>query len=82
MPMWPRDLGRRRDFNLTLMDEAGTYPALQLALGDAVYGATEDLVYTVVPTAPPNEYGWSEIAWIGIEQIRLWGAIALGRVRK
>jgi hypothetical protein len=41
-----------------------------------LYSATPSLVYTVAPYEEPNEFGFSEVAWTGVENLRLWGAIA------
>ena len=69
-------LGSRREFVLTIMDGRGSYPRTHFRSADAVYVATPDLVYTVAPCEAPNEFGFSEIAWADVGEIRLWGALA------
>ena len=49
---------------------------MQFRVGDFLYSSSNSLVYTVAPIEEPNEYGFSEVAWTGIENLRLWGAIA------
>jgi hypothetical protein len=68
--------GRRREYVLCVLDKRGSYPAARIETDRAVYVASKDLVYTAVLSEPPNEYGFSEIAWLNVGEIRLWGAIA------
>jgi hypothetical protein len=42
----------------------------------ALYRADSSLVFTVVPSEPPNEWGWNELAWADLGEIRFWGALA------
>jgi hypothetical protein len=30
----------------------------------------------VVPSEPPNDWGWNELAWADVGEIRFWGALA------
>lgn len=72
--------GRRRRFQLRLLSEpqrgACCYPRVTFHHRNALYRATESLVYSVVLSEPPNEYGYNELAWANIGEIRLWGALA------
>jgi hypothetical protein len=70
-------VGRRRPFLLRILDDRGSYPPVNFRSGDALFVASSSVVYTVVPPEEPNEYGFSEIAWANVAEIRLWGAIAL-----
>jgi hypothetical protein len=70
-------LGRRRQYLLRVLDPRGAYPDVQFTAADALYVAGPSLAYTVVLSEPPNEYGWSEIAWNDVGEVRLWGALAL-----
>ena len=58
------------------MDGRGSYPRTHFRSGDAIFVGTPDLIYTVVPSEEPNEFGYSEIAWADVGEIRLWGALA------
>ncbi len=70
--------GRRRRYALTLLGggRRRTYPRVQYHNADVVYFSSESLVFTVVPWEKPNEFGFSEIAWTSLGNIRLWGALA------
>ncbi len=73
----PFQLGRRKQYLLAILDGRGSYPRMRFETPDVLYSAVDDsLVYTVVPMEEPNEYGFSEIAWTNLDEIRLWGAIA------
>lgn len=69
--------GRRRPYRLTVMDTRGSYPSIQFRTSSAVYIARDDAVYSLVEATPPNEFGFSEIHWNNLSEIRLWGALAL-----
>jgi hypothetical protein len=69
--------GDSKHLIVTLFSVGGTYPRLELVSGRCQYYASAGLVYTAVPAEPPNEFGYSEIAWIDLGQIRFWGALAL-----
>jgi hypothetical protein len=69
--------GRRSRFQLRILGAHHyAYPDFRFHRRGALYGASPSLVYTVVPAEEPNEYGFSEIAWANVGEIRLWGAIA------
>jgi hypothetical protein len=70
-------LGRRRQYLVRVLDSRGAYPDVHFTAADALYVAGPSLAYTVVLSEPPNEYGWSEIAWNDLAEVRLWGALAL-----
>ena len=80
--------GRRRRYVLTILGSGGcgrefrshSYPHVTFRTRDAIYFASQSLVYTVVPWEEPNERGWSEIAWTTLGNIRLWGAVAFSIV--
>lgn len=69
-------LGKRRHFILSVLSEQGSYPDMQFCQGDVIYASSPSLVYTVVPQEEPNEFGFSEIGWTDLGNIRFWGAIA------
>lgn len=69
-------LGKRRHFHVSVLSDRGSYPRMNVHRGDAVYFASESLVYTVVPYEEPNEFGYSEITWAHLGEIRFWGAVA------
>jgi hypothetical protein len=69
--------GRRRRFLVCILNPCGSYPDFRFETPDTLYVASESLVYSVVESHPPNEFGWSEIAWNTIGDIWLWGALAL-----
>jgi hypothetical protein len=76
-------LGRRRPFVLTVLsneDGHHNYPNLKFRDRDVLYFASPELVFTVVPWEQPNEFGFSEIAWTSLGNIRFWGAIAFAIV--
>jgi hypothetical protein len=52
--------GRRRKFVLRVLSARGSYPDLSLEPNGALYHATASLVFTVVPSEPPNDRGWNE----------------------
>ena len=68
--------GRRRKFVLRVLSARGSYPDLSFERNGALYQATPSLVYTVVPSEPPNDWGWNELAWADVGEIRFWGALA------
>jgi hypothetical protein len=69
--------GSRKTFILRVLDTRGRYPNIRFRTQDALYVATESIVYSVVEASAPNKVGFSEIAWNDINEIRLWGALAL-----
>jgi hypothetical protein len=73
---WPPNTGRRRHFRLTILSSEGSYPKACFKADDALFHSSSSLVYTAVPYEPPNEFGFSEIAWTTVGEIRSWGAIA------
>lgn len=70
-------MGRRKKFRLCILSPCGSYPDIRFRTDSSLYVADKTLVYSVVEHEPPNEYGWSEIGWNDIGEIRLWGALAL-----
>jgi hypothetical protein len=68
--------GRRRRFVLRVLSARGSYPRLSFADRGALYCANPSLVFTVVPSEPPNDWGWNELAWADVGEIRFWGALA------
>jgi len=68
--------GRRRRFVVRILSAKGSYPNLTLVRPDAIYKATSSLVYTVVPSEPTTEFGYSELQWADVGEIRFWGAVA------
>jgi hypothetical protein len=68
--------GCRRRFIVRILDAKGSYPNFSLIRPDAIYKATPSLVYTVAPSEPTNDYGWTELQWADVGEIRLWGALA------
>jgi hypothetical protein len=68
--------GRRRRFVVRVLSARGSYPLQSFAHRDALYCANPSLVFTAVPSEPPNEWGWNELAWADIGEIRFWGALA------
>jgi hypothetical protein len=73
---WSCKCGRRRAYCLTLLGDAGIYPQESFRASTALYVANSTRAYTVVPAEPANEFGWSEIAWANLGEIKLWGALA------
>ena len=63
--------GSRRVFILRVFDPRGTYPGLRFRAPNALYVPTASLVYSVVEAERPNEFGFSEIAWNDVNEIRL-----------
>lgn len=80
MNYWDNGCGRRRQFQVRLLGEpqrlVHCYPRITFHRHNALYRATDALVYSVVPSEEPNEYGFSEIGWADVGEIRLWGALA------
>jgi hypothetical protein len=75
--MWDiASVGRRRRFVLRVLSAHGSYPQLSFERNEALYRASSSLVFTVVPSEPPNEWGWNELAWADLGEIRFWGALA------
>jgi hypothetical protein len=76
--------GRRQRFVMTLLgvgpSQSHEYPDVKFRAENALYVASPTLVYTVVPWEEPNELGFSEIAWTGLGNVRLWGALAFSIV--
>jgi hypothetical protein len=70
------DMGRRRGFVLTVLSDRSSLPKVSFAAKDALFRQSPSLAYTAALSEPPNEFGWSEIAWANVAEIRLWGAIA------
>lgn len=68
--------GRRRRFVVRILSAKGSYPDLTLVRPDAIFKATESLVYTVVPSEPTTEFGYTELQWADVGEIRFWGAVA------
>src|SRR5687767_3796519 len=66
----------RRQFTVTILSDHGNYPNMQFRDRDCLFASSDSIVYTVAPTEEPNEFGFSEVAWTGVENLRLWGAIA------
>ena len=68
--------GRRRRFIVRVLSARGSYPRVAFSSRGALYRASPQLVFTAVPSEPPNKLGWNELAWADIGEIRLWGALA------
>lgn len=68
--------GRRRKFVIRVLGALGSYPRVSFSSRGSLYNASPHLVFTAVPSEPPNEWGWNELAWADIGEIRLWGALA------
>jgi hypothetical protein len=68
--------GRRQCFVVTLLDPEGSYPSESFRCDSALYVAAPELRYTVTPAEAPNEFGFSEISWAHLEEIRFWAAMA------
>src|SRR2546423_15193372 len=69
--------GPRRRFSVTILGDLGSYPKTDFSRDDVLLEVSPTLVYSVVPYESPNEFGFSEIAWTDVGNIRFWGAVAL-----
>jgi hypothetical protein len=68
--------GRRQYFIVTLLDPKGSYPRESIRLESALYVAAPEFRYTVTRAEPPNEFGFSEISWANLGELRFWAAMA------
>jgi hypothetical protein len=69
-------VGNRRPYVLTVHGVDDAYPRIDFRAPDAIFVATPSVVDSVVASEKPNEFGFSEIVWCSVGEIRLWAAIA------